>query len=159
MRHFKRNEKGQATFIIILLMFPLMLGFFGLAVDTARGTYLRQSVQNNLDSALASSASQVLLNGRIDAQASRKIAVELYSDNRRSNEGSFRCAKTSDLKVGEVLAGKYSCKWILSSFSLSPDGKTVRMTVRENTPNAFLQIVGIKEFNLKASASAKLTAN
>lgn len=136
------SESGGASFITILLLMPLLLACFGLAVDVSKGNYMKDSIQGNLSSSVNASVSELNTNrATINSKAAKKTAQEQYSLNRASYDGGVEG------------------NWKLNSFSVTNGGRTANMTVTEKVPNVFLHMVGIKYFNIKVSASATVSHN
>lgn len=136
------SESGGASFVTILLLIPLLLACFGLAVDVSKGNYMKESIQGNLSSSVNASVSELNTNrATINSKAAKKTAREQYAINRASYDGGV---------VGN---------WKLNSFSVTNGGRTANMTVTEKVPNVFLHMVGIDHFNIKVSASATVSHN
>lgn len=136
------SESGGASFVTILLLIPLLLACFGLAVDVSKGNYMKESIQGNLSSSVNASVSELNTNrATINSKAAKQTAREQYAINRASYDGGV---------VGN---------WKLNSFSVTNGGRTANMTVTEKVPNVFLHMVGIDHFNIKVSASATVSHN
>lgn len=156
------SERGSSSLIITLILFPVIIATFGLAVDTAKATYVKQMAYDNLQSAAVAGASQINNNGngRIVTSDARNVAIEQYTLNRANYVKSIRCAKSSDLKSGESLRGPSNCRWILAGFERDPGNyKQIRMTVREFVKNDWIGIVGVKEFPISITTEASVVSN
>lgn len=162
LRRFRKNrgqEYGNAAFITVFLMLPVLAAFFGLAVDGAKGRYAQQQAQNNVQSAAVAGASQLDTNAaKINFAGAKATAIDSYTKNRANYGKNMRCAKAGDVKAGESLQGG-SCPWILTGFTVAPDGKSLSMSVREYTPNAWLGQVGLDDFIISVGSTARLSSN
>ena len=159
MSRLLRREDGNATFITVLLLMPVIIGFFGLAVDTSRARYAQQEAQNNTQSAAVAAATQLSgISGLIDPVAAKDVAIQQYTNNRVNYGKNLRCATLADLEPGESLQGG-ACPWILVSFTVSADMKSVAMSTREFTPNAWISVAGFKEYTIRVDAGAVVSQN
>lgn len=158
---FSRNEDGN-LFLWYLAAFGVMIGIFGLAVDTSFNVYSRNSLQNALDSAVVAAASQVQThtNGDIgiDYDRAYDTMTSVYDQN-RDNVPGMVCSRTTTakginkLRSGENFAGKSRC-WILTDLTVDASKGTISAKVREYKPNYFLKMIGItyQEFQLRSTA-------
>jgi uncharacterized membrane protein len=159
MSRLLRREDGNATFITVFLLMPVIIGFFGLAVDTARARYAQQETQDNVQTAAVAAATQLSgISGLIDFDNAKSIAIQQYTNNRVNYGKNLRCATTTDLTGTDTLEGG-ACPWILVSFSVSADMKSVYMAVREYTPNAWISVAGFKEYTISVDAGAVISQN
>lgn len=147
--------------MIFLLTIPMLIGVVGLGIDTSRGVYTRQNIENNAMSAIVGASTQLQTNtDQIDMAKSKEVAIQLYTSNRANYEKMVRCATSADLLAGETLQGG-TCKWILVGFGTRYDVKSGKselyMHVRERSPNVFLNTFGVAEFNIEANQAARLT--
>lgn len=51
LRDHRRDEKSN-SFVVFIILAPLIIGVFGLGVDVARNVYVRSALQNDLDLAV-----------------------------------------------------------------------------------------------------------
>lgn len=159
MSRLLRREDGNATFITVFLLMPVIIGFFGLAVDTARARYAQQEAQDNVQTAAVAAATQLSgISGLIDFDSAKSIAIQQYTNNRVNYGKNLRCATMTDLTGTDTLEGG-ACPWILVSFSVSADMKSVYMAVREYTPNAWISVAGFKEYTINVDAGAVISQN
>ena len=156
-----KDEFGASSFIIVIMLLPLLVGTIGLGIDMSHGVYARQNVQNNTQSAVVSAASQRLLNSsKIDYTAAFNVAMQMYTANRENFKKTLICATPGDLRGGEQLMGG-TCKWILVKFVVTNPAvgnATVFMQVREKTPNAFLSVFKVSSYQINASATGRVAA-
>ena len=87
------EDKGRSehanTFVMFIVLLPLILGVFGMGVEVSRNVYMRTVIQTNLDLAVASGAAitknDPLHPGFIDinyAEALRQVE-RIYATNRK----------------------------------------------------------------------------
>lgn len=155
-----QEEKGGGVLVIFLFFLPLLVGVIGLGIDTARGVYTKQNIQNNAMSAIVGASSQRLPNVEtIDIIKAKEVAINLYTTNRSNFQKMVECATTADLKSPtETLQGG-TCKWVLVDFGSRLDAKSgkdeIYMRVREKTPTTFIGLFGVKEFTITTEKSAR----
>lgn len=147
--------------MVFLLTIPMLIGVVGLGIDTSRGVYTRQNIENNAMNAVVGASTQLKTNlGEVHPENARTVAIDLYTANRANYEKMVRCATPSDLQAGETLQGG-TCKWILVGFGSRYDalsGRTeIYLHVRERSPNVFLNTFGVAEFNIESNQAARLT--
>lgn len=148
MRKFlKRSDKENGnSFLMYIFLLPILMGFFGLAVDSGISYYTRTGMQNALDSAAIAGAAQVNYNGsgsfainrdraKVQAITAMKVSLKQYPN---LNCKDYNCY---DIKATIVNGGVGR-------------GEVLRLTVTERSKTQFLHIIGQHEqvYNLKSEA-------
>lgn len=152
-----RNERGDGTLAMIIIMFPMIILVFGLAIDVSKGHYVRQELQNAAQTAAVSATQDININGKIKKADALATAIQYYDKNRSTLVGTLACAKRSDLKTGEKLYGG-TCPWILSKWTISSDKKTVTMHIREYVNKGWTKALG-SSWAINIETSAKVVQN
>lgn len=157
------NEEGNLLIWYVACFFVLM-GIFGVAVDTSFNTYARNTLQNSLDSSVVAAASKTnsTANGSIvinEEQAIKTIEA-LYDQNRKSVPDAV-CASNTDYKItpkktGEKYKGNGNC-WVMTDFKINSSKGTISASVREYKPNYFLRMLGLPTQEFRLTATARLT--
>jgi Flp pilus assembly protein TadG len=146
-KFFKLDRENGNSFIMYILLLPVLMGFFGYAVDSGISYYTRTGMQNALDSAAIAGATKVNYNGAgnfvIDAErakaqaiASMKVSMKQYPNVECSSGSCYNNIKATIVSGG------------------SGRGSVLRLTVQQKSKTLFLHIIGIKEqpYNLKSEA-------
>jgi Flp pilus assembly protein TadG len=147
----QRDERGNTLAMFIMLL-PLILGAFGMGVDTARNVYIRTSLQNALDMATvgAAAVTTVAPNGHvvIDAAGARRTVEQMYALN-RGQKPSVSCSGPGTPVPG---AGVPRC-WQASA---PPQVTATRVSyeIREQSRNSFLGLLGAptQTYTLRSTA-------
>lgn len=148
MRKFlKIDRENGNSFIMYILLLPLLMGFFGYAVDAGIGYYTRTGMQNALDSAAIAGATQVNYNGsgnfdinvdraRDQAVASMKVSLNQYPNIECPDGSCYNNITATVVNVG------------------GERGSVLRLDVQEKSKTLFLHVLGIKEqpYTLKSEA-------
>lgn len=178
LRKFKahrKNEHGN-TMVMYILLFPLVFGIFGVAVDTTIATYTQTSLQSNLDAATQSALSRAMnpsstqLANRpiLTSDQAKKYIVDIYDANRSSGaEGQpFVKCQTSVTQSATVkypsptlVTPPSGCKWTQGNYSFSNyNGQiSVSMTIVESSSTVFSHVIGIKDFKYNITSDARIT--
>lgn len=155
----KRNNERGDIFPFVLLMMPVVLLSFGLAIDVSKGHFVKQELNNAAQTAAVSAIQDIDSSGKIVSSKAEKTLIEYYEKNRKALTEAITCAKTSDVKSGEKLKGK-GCPWILSKVSYSKDKKTIHVTIREYSSVDWSgQVVPGKRFPITIKTSARVVQN
>ena len=146
IRLFKRDKENGNTFIMYFLLIPVLMGFFGYAVDSGVSYYTRTGMQNALDSAAIAGASQVNYNGSgsfdIDRERAKAQAIESMQVSLKQYP-NLDCVHYDcyDIQADIVNVG-------------GERGNVLRLSVTERSKTLFLHIIGQKEqqYTLKSEA-------
>lgn len=145
-RFFKRDRENGNTFIMYILLLPLLMGFFGYAVDSGMSYYTRTGMQNALDSAAVAGATKVNYN----SSGTYVIDVE------RAKAQAIKAMKVSLKQYPNLKCKEYDCYDIKATIINGGAGRgnVLRLTVQEKSKTMFLHIIGISEqqYNLKSEA-------
>lgn len=182
LRKFFGREEGYSSAALFILGFPLIIGMFGLAFDSARFFYIRDYVENQANLALASAVNTAYTNpadrriylgtAAAGSNAALDVAESLYLTNtdpkRRSavlaNDGFLSPSGTSyqGRRYGTPVASVVGAPVTLAQLCLNPNATTskygVAMTIREQMPTTFLKVVGIQTLEMQVSVSSLLRA-
>lgn len=166
-----RKESGD-TFILYLLLFPVMFAFFGLAVDVAAASYTQNTLQSALDTATQSTVSQssnTLFGPTLDITKTQKQVYRLYDKNR--NSPFTACQGTDDLpyaasaavyKIKPPSGCGFSVNYIRLNTSAIVKGRTVTnvvdVGVTEYSNYLFLGFIGMDHQQYQINSRAYLTA-
>lgn len=157
-RMLRRNEQGN-SFVMYVMMMLLMLGIFGLAVDTALNVYTRNAIQGAMDVATRTAVQQInVVNGRVtvNADAARTVAEQTYAKNRPASGTSggamLVCQNSSSGRCFQV-----------TEFQVGTDPRTgqqyVEFSVRERRNNLFLNLINVDQQVFEVTSRARFTAN
>lgn len=163
-RQARTAEHGNGMLVLFLMMFVLLMAFFGLAVDTSRAVHARTQAQSTLDSAVVAAATQLNTNKNvINTSQARSLAEEFYGSNRK-NIGGIGCASAADVTAAKkdknpsaVRKGPAGCKFVRTSSS-KPSNNQFRMSVRECVPTTFLSII-TEEFCFNIHSTSRTAQN
>lgn len=146
-KFFKLDRENGNSFLMYILLLPLLMGFFGYAVDAGISYYTRTGMQNALDSAAIAGAAKVNYNG----SGSFNIDVE------RAKSQAIASMKVSLKQYPNVECPSGSCYNNIQATIVDGGGErgqVLRLTVQEKSKTLFLHILGIKEqpYTLKSEA-------
>lgn len=152
----RTNEQGN-SFVLYVMLMLLMLGIFGLAVDTAINVYTRNAIQSALDTATRTAAQQTnISNGRvvIDQTRARQVAEDIYRKNRPGTGTSG----------GAMLVCQPGAQCFrVTGFSVGVDPITgqryVEMRVSEKRNNLFMSYIGVKQQTFQVVSRARFAVN
>lgn len=155
MRKFlKRDKENGNTFVMYLLLLPLMMGFFGYAVDSGISYYTRTGMQNALDSAaVAGAAGNTVDGGRgvvYDSHGNYVINVV------KAKNQAVTAMRTSLKQYPNLNCSDYNCYNITATVINGGVGRgsVLRLEVQERSKTLFLHILGQKEqvYTLRSEA-------
>ena len=167
----KRDEGGNSI-IIYVLLFPVVFGVFGVAVDLAVGTYTNTNLQSGLDTATQSALSRasnpgtngnITVNPKLTKDAAHQYIVDYYDVNRtdssNSNENPFIICQTVAGPEGKLVKPDSGCAWTENSYSFTIAAKTLNTKIElyETSKPVFIHIIGITEIKYTISSSARTT--
>jgi hypothetical protein len=182
LRKLLSHEGGYSSAALFILGFPMIIGVFGLAFDSARFLYIRDYVENQANLALASAVNTAYTNvadGRIylgsraaGTGAALSVGEQLYLTNtdakRRTsvltNDGFLSPSGTSfgGQRYGTPTASVVGRPVTLTELCLNPNATTskygVSMTVREQMPTTFLKVLGIQTLEMQITVSSLIRA-
>jgi Flp pilus assembly protein TadG len=145
------DERGNTLAMFIVLL-PIILGAFGMGVDTARNVYIRMSLQNALDMATVSGAAVTTISPSgqvvIDPAGARRTVEQMYALN-RGQKPAVSCSGPGTPVPG---AGVARC-WQASHPPKVTAGQ-VSYEIREQSRNAFLGLLGAptQTYTLRSTA-------
>lgn len=155
MRQFLKLDKENGnSFIMYILLLPVLMGFFGLAVDSGISYYTRTGMQNALDSAaIAGAAGNTVDGGRgvvYDSHGNYIINVD------KARLQAVEAMKTSLQQYPNLNCRDYDCYDITATVTNGGAGRgsVLRLEVQERSKTLFLHIIGQKEqvYTLKSEA-------
>jgi len=172
-KKFGNSEKGN-TFVFVLILFPLLMACFGLAIDTAAATLTTTTLQSAADAATQSVLSQSknsFSNNKpgLSADSALSEFVKYYDANRKGGySGSTTPSNNSPflLCTGSSAGGKSvhsGCGFQITSFKYNTDspidaiGSNISVTVREKSQTLFIRIIGVDTLDYQISSKARLT--
>lgn len=152
--HPRHNEQGN-SFVMYVMMMLVLLGVFGLAVDTAFNVYTRNAIQSALDTATRAAVQQTgIQNGRVvvNPQRAATSVLKTYTKNRpgsgTSGGAMLVCQKTSGGECFQV-----------TKYTVGTDPKTgqqyLEIGVREKRNNLFLNMVGVDQQTFEVTSRAR----
>lgn len=146
-----RRDENSNSFAMFVVMLPLILGSFGIGVDMSRNLYVRTAIRNHLDLAVVGGAGTHVASGKTIDTAAALVEVErVYAMNRAQGPG-LRCTGT-----GKIVAKTSIPRCWTQPKAPSITSTSVTYTVREQSTNAFLQVLGIPLQTYTVSAKAKV---
>lgn len=152
----KPRDESSNSFALLIMLLPLILGAFGIGVDTARNTYIRISLQNDLDLATVGGAAVTTYdtsnNLVIDENAALIEVARIYAQNRSVGPG-LSCIGDQQRVPGTNPAIP-RCWRGLDPNGVTPNGLRLNYSVSERSRNAFLPVLGItwQDYSLRSSA-------
>lgn len=150
-RATRRSESGNA-FAVFIVMLPMLLAAFGMGVDVARNTYIRMSLQNDLDMAVVGGAAvtQTNSNGKlvISTSGAQAAVRETYRLNRLNSTNLDFCLTGNTNRCWQETAG---------APAVTQNGTRITYSIRERSRNtAFLAFVGVPFQDYRLTSSAVL---
>ncbi len=152
-----RGEESGNSFVLFVVLLPILLGAFGLGLDMTRNVYIRTSLQNALDMATAAGAAVTTTapGGRtvLRPEEALQTVEQVYALN-RSTGPALACLGSRQPVAGTTL-GK--C-WVQPAPPVLTD-TTITYTVRERSTNAFLQVLGVpyQDYRLQSRSRVNQT--
>jgi Flp pilus assembly protein TadG len=178
LREFKENKRNNEhgnTMVMYIMLFPLIFGIFGVAVDTTVATYTQSSLQSNLDGATQSALSRATNPGTtanttnrplLTSEQARTYIIQIYDTNRiGTKEQPFVKCQTSIAKKNITYASPTlvtppsGCKWTQGEYKFTNYGGqiSVSMSVVEKSSTIFSQIIGINDFTYNIKSDARIS--
>lgn len=149
-----RRDEASNSFAMFVVLLPVIIGSFGIGVDMSRNVYLRTTIQNHLDLAVVSGAGTHVTNGtKIDPKAALVQTERVYAVNRAAGPG-LTCTGSGKIVTGTTVP---RCWTTPSAAAIT--ATTVRYSVREQSRNAFLQIVGVRTQTYNITSFARVNQN
>lgn len=138
-------DEASNSLVLLILILPMILAAFGLGVDISRNVYVRDSLQNALDTATAAGAAAVRNqpSGGLDftPAVATRVTRAMYALDRMNGPA------TTCIGSGAFLPGTPGLRMCWQEPAGPPriDAAAGMLiyTVREQTRNAFLGMVGI----------------
>lgn len=175
IKNWFKKEQGFSTAAVFILSIPLLVGSFGLGLDSVRLIYVQEYLQGRADIATAAAvntaytdpASKKLFLGTKAAgtSGSLNVASNLYSVN---TDPKRRAAGTYNgfLNPKSGIYGTPSVKIVgapIDTARLCDGGAAtpkygVELTATEQVPATFLTIVGIRSFDVTVTSTSWVRA-
>ena len=171
-----RNPGEKGTILIwYVMMFPVLLAFAAIAIDTSMIYSTRTQLQASLDAAtqstIAMSQNQEGGSPRLSRDEARNLVLRLYDanrsglyDNRNTAQIPFLQCQESPISGGTlvVVNSGSACGFTLSDFRYSPTGALANggyltVTVQEKADTIFLHILGFNDLTYTITSTARLT--
>lgn len=147
----------------------MIVATFGLGFDVARNTYIRMSLQNDLDSAVVGAAGVTWtipdsygpdLAGKVIIGGSAKEAAQSAYAYNRTNSPGLSCIGSGSVSIP---GGSVPKCWVdevgplIFNICVYPEGDCeIRWTVRERSTNQFVHVIGIPFQDYKLTSKAVL---
>lgn len=151
--HKKHAERGN-SFLMYILLFPVIFTFFGLALDTGISYYTRVGIQSAADSAALAGSTQfnngayfTLNQPRADA-----TAKSIYGDNRKEYP-NLLCA------YGKQCYSFTSEVYNQNRGSTTTRNNVYRITIQEKSRTLFLNFLGMSDQSYTIKAQARIGSN
>ncbi len=155
------RDEASNSFPLLVLLLPLILGSFGIGLDTARNFYIRTSLQNDLDLAVVAGAAVTSYNNAgdvvIDGNRALREVERIYALNRGDGPG-LSC--TGD---GAGVAGTDGLRrcWTTERQVVHPSGQRITYVIAERSRNAFLPVLGerfrYQDYTIRSEALLKIS--
>jgi hypothetical protein len=157
--------------VMVITMLPAIFGVFGLGVDTMRMVWVKASLQNELDQAVASAtAVSVVINDAgnpvIDDAAVRERTRTLYAKNRAKY--NMNCSTPTGTPA--AIPGSTETRCWSQFMTTTPtgggsvfgapkvlNGTEVVYGVIETTDTLFLKVIGVKKQTYYIKSKAAIT--
>jgi len=175
----KRKEtRGHGNTLILYIMWmPLLIGVFGVAVDSAVAVYTQSTLQSGLDTATQSALSRAVnpgtnvnktLKPNLTLKAARDYTIEFYDANRANGKNPFVKCQNSLTKLQgpgavytdyKLVTPASGCAWTEGTFRMKTDGTNVEVTANivETSQTLFLKLIGIDQFTYNVTSSARVS--
>lgn len=170
IQNWFKKEHGFSTAALFILSIPLLVGSFGLGLDSVRLIYIQEYLQGRADIATAAAvntaytdpASKKLLLGTKAAgtTGSLNVASNLYSvntDNKRRSAGSYNGflnpkSGSYGTPIVKIVGSPIDTARLCDGAAAPKYG--VELTATEQVPATFLTIVGIRSFDVTVKSTA-----
>lgn len=146
-----RNEASN-SFAMFIVMLPMLIGAFGIGVDTARNVYIRSSLQNALDMGTVAGAAVTRINANSRVVIDGANAVETVEIVYAANRRSVALVCIGDRTI--IPQGGGAKCWRTVNVAVQPN--YIRYVARERSKNAFLPIVGVETQRYTVRSTARL---
>lgn len=157
-KFFKLNKENGNSFIMYILLLPILMGFFGYAVDSGISYYTRTGIQNALDSAAVAGAAGNTIDG------GRGVVYDAHGNyiinGNRAKAQAIAAMKVSLKQYPNLECDEYNCYNIKATIidGGAGRGKVLRLTVQERSKTLFLHIIGISEQKYNLISEARIGA-
>lgn len=171
-----RNPGEKGTILIwYVMMFPVLLAFAAIAIDTSMIYSTRTQLQASLDAATQSTTamSQNQEGGtpQLSQNEARDLVLRLYDanrtglyDNRNTTQIPFLQCQESPVRGGTLVVVNTGsgCGFTLSEFRYSPTGSLANggyltVTVQEKAETIFLHVLGFDDLTYTITSTSRLT--
>lgn len=169
LRRLFRSDRGFSTAAVFILALPLLVGAFGLGVDTVRLVYIQNYLQGRADLATQSAVTTsytntsnrlVYLGAKSDGgtgQVSLDRALAVYKSNTlaKRNNGFLSPLTGSNGSPAIVTFGSPRTAAQLCLPASDPRSQYgVTLTVGEKIPTTFLKILNIQSMDITIKSTA-----
>lgn len=141
-RERRRRDEASNSFAVFIVMAPVIFGAFGMGLDLSRNTYIRTSLQNDLDMATVGGAAVTTVSSNGAVVINRPAAVStlerLYAIN-RTHGPTLDCIGDAAPIPGTTLK---RC-WQTLNYGLVTTNQDLTYNVVERSRNAFLPVIGL----------------
>ena len=154
------RDEASNSFPLLVLLLPLILGSFGIGLDTARNFYIRTTLQNDLDLAVVAGAAVTSYNTVgdvvIDGNRALREVETIYAINRADGPG------LSCIGDGAGVAGTDGLRrcWATERQVVHPSGQRITYVLTERSRNAFLPVLGeqfrYQDYTIRSEALLKI---
>ncbi|MGV8846524.1 TadE/TadG family type IV pilus assembly protein [Tessaracoccus sp.] len=152
----RREERAASTLVAFFMFFPLVVGAFGFGIDLARNVWIRNSIQNAVDSAVVggagvtkiTSAGVVVINPVPAVAEMRK----LYAINRADNPNLKCIGDNAGFAANGITY--HRCWRELPAPRVT--SKTAQFNVQEQSRNAFMGLLGMPTQSYTLQGKAKV---
>lgn len=147
------KERGVVAIIVALSM-VVLVGFVGLALDLGKLFVTKTELQNSADACALSAARELSSANNNQLVLAETAGIAAGTSNNVMFQGDAVSVVGSDVTFSETLDGSYLTKEGVANVL---DVKFVRCTVdRTGIPNWFMQVLGIGDKDVNATAVASL---
>ena len=155
----RREERAASSLVVFIMFFPLVVGAFGFGIDLARNVWIRNSIQNAVDSSVVGGAGTTLIDHAgavVINQPQAKIEMrKLYAINRGDNPGLTCIGDQASITAN----GRYYVRCWQEPVPPATTTRTAQFDVREQSRNAFMGLLGMptQDYNLRGKAKINQT--
>ena len=178
LKERKSKRESGSTLVLYIMWMPLLIGVFGVGVDSAIGAYTQSTLQSSLDTATQSALSRAVNPGtngnttfkpKLTTEAARNYTISFYDTNRSGGENPFLQCQTSIMTPSEDAEITYrdfkfvsppsGCGYTEGTFRMTTSGNKVELTtnVLETSSTVFLHAIGVPELKYNITSSARVT--
>lgn len=144
-----RDERGFSNALLMIVAMPVVLGALGFAFDTARLTYVAETLQSRAELAVqsATNMASTSVTGLVTFDTDAATAAQtIYCSNTAAARGTM-LAGTCQASVSTVGAPVTVAQMCSASAAGAPRyGLTI--VARETVPTVFLRILGVRTVEL-----------